>query len=162
MSGGASPAFKNILASLPAKEKTRESLLPRFVQSEELRSWFGDQRHFSNSCSDFCTEVSVLPVTVNEDEQLFRNWISHLIADNIVTYGARIDPADEYLSIQYLIYLVLREVNWSSGHLIDLFALAQQVFSRVFLSHNIDAEGRRYMTPWQLRKAVRSIQEWMI
>src|ERR1043166_3043782 len=36
------------LASLPAKEKTRVSLLPRFVQSEELRTWFGDQRHFSN------------------------------------------------------------------------------------------------------------------
>jgi hypothetical protein len=163
--------FKTILASLPNKDTVREALATRFVHPEIFPSWFGERRRF-RYCHDFSKEFSLDLYTdkepekaLNEDHQLFRDWISHRICEDILADGIDpdIDPALEYRSIRYLIYFVLREVNWEKNtvQLVDLFALAQQVFSLVKVNHYIDTEGYRYMTLSQLHRAVDCIRRWM-
>jgi hypothetical protein len=121
-------------------------------------------------CNSF-DEVRVIPVTDSELERDFRDWVSYLCYKLVINSeqrdeeGHRVNTFDLHCSIEYLVYLLLKQLPWervTTGP--NLLQLAEKTVRVLEKNHARFSEGGEWLMlheqyPHNLRALIKFLQE---
>jgi len=129
------------LQNLPARSALlRNVLIP---EPTVLRSWFGPLRGWG-CCRTFDHRVRLAPPDQSNLEREFRQYICHLVEDlyqgepKLDADGYPTHPDNIFVSIEYLVYLILKEIPWEEHNFqgIPLQFVAQEITTSIKKHHS--------------------------
>jgi hypothetical protein len=122
-------------ALLDDRAAIRDKLLDVQATPGQLRAWFGELTGPSCGCNPTDPDVRCLPSTDQQVERDFRDYISSLCCE--IFQGSK--KTVEYHSIEYLVYLMLKEIPWEDAKVahVSLLPLADKVAQYVKGHHGV-------------------------